>query len=78
MAIKAVYALKHELPFDNRDQTVSVMAIKAIGTITENLGDEPGTSRWIGRRWIQQNLVLLYLPTNSLAYSARQNGQLTH
>ena len=39
IAIKAVYTQKHELPFDNRDQTVSVMAIKAIGTITENLGD---------------------------------------
>ena len=39
IAIKAVYTQKHELPFYNRDQTVSVMAIKAIGTITENLGD---------------------------------------
>lgn len=39
IAIKATYTQKHDLPFDNRDQTVSVMAIKAIGTITENLGD---------------------------------------
>jgi 5-methylcytosine-specific restriction protein B len=39
IAIKAAYTQKHELPFDNRDQPVSVMAIKAIGTITENLGD---------------------------------------
>lgn len=48
IAIKAVYTQKHDLPFDNRDQTVSVMAIKAIGTITENLGDGRHV-RWIGR-----------------------------
>lgn len=39
IAIKATYTRKHELPFDNRGQTVSVMAIKAIGTVEENLGD---------------------------------------
>lgn len=39
IAIKAAYTRKHELPFDNRNQTVSAMAIKAIGTITENLND---------------------------------------
>lgn len=39
IAIKASYTRKHELPFDNRGQTVSVMAIKAIGTVKENLGD---------------------------------------
>lgn len=39
IAIKAAYTRKHGLPFDNRDQTVSVMAIKAIGTITENLNN---------------------------------------
>jgi len=38
IAIKATYTRKHNLPFDNRGQTVSVMAIKAIGEITENLG----------------------------------------
>ena len=37
IAIKAAYTRKRGLPFDNRDQTVSVMAIKAIGSITENL-----------------------------------------
>jgi 5-methylcytosine-specific restriction protein B len=36
IAIKAAYTRKRELPFDNREQTVSVMAIKATGTITEN------------------------------------------
>ena len=39
IAIKSSYSRKHDLPFDNRGQTVSVMAIKAIGTVTENLGD---------------------------------------
>ncbi|NOQ52647.1 MAG: AAA family ATPase, partial [Desulfuromonadaceae bacterium] len=39
IAIKATYTRKRNLPFDNRGKTVSVMSIKAIGTITENLGD---------------------------------------
>lgn len=39
IAIKAAYTRKHGLPFDNRGRTVSVMGIKAIGTITENLND---------------------------------------
>ena len=39
IAIKSSYTRKHDLPFDNRGQTVSVMAIKAIGTVRENLGD---------------------------------------
>src|SRR5438034_10975541 len=39
IAIKASYTRKHDLPFDNRGQFVSVLGIKAIGTITENLDD---------------------------------------
>ena len=39
IAIKSTYTRKHHLPFDNRDETVSVMAIKAIGTVQKNLGD---------------------------------------
>jgi 5-methylcytosine-specific restriction protein B len=39
IAIKTNYTRKHDLPFDNRGQTVSVMAIKAIGTVKDNLGD---------------------------------------
>lgn len=39
IAIKAAYTRKKGLPFDNHSQTVSVMAIKAVGTITENLND---------------------------------------
>lgn len=37
IAIKAAYTRKRNLPFDNHGQTVSVMSIKAIGIITENL-----------------------------------------
>ncbi|MBO9539714.1 AAA family ATPase [bacterium] len=39
IAIKSSYVRKHGLPFDNRGLSVSVMAIKAIGTIVENLND---------------------------------------
>jgi 5-methylcytosine-specific restriction enzyme B len=39
IAIKSSYTRKHDLPFDNRRQIVSVMAIKAIGTVKQNLGD---------------------------------------
>jgi len=39
IAIKAAYTRKHGLPFDNRGRTVSVLGIKVIGTITENLND---------------------------------------
>lgn len=39
IAIKSSYTRKHDLPFDNRGQTVSVIAIKAIGTVKSNLGD---------------------------------------
>lgn len=39
IAIKSSYTRKHDLPFDNRGQTVSVMAIKASGIVKENLGD---------------------------------------
>ena len=39
IAIKATYVRKRGLPFDNRGESVSVMAIKAIGTITENPND---------------------------------------
>lgn len=39
IAIKSAYTRKNNLPFDNKGHTVSVMAIKAIGTVVENLGD---------------------------------------
>lgn len=39
IAIKSSYTRKHGLPFDSRGRTVSVLAVKAVGTITENLND---------------------------------------
>jgi 5-methylcytosine-specific restriction enzyme B len=39
IAIKSSYTRKHGLPFDSRGRAVSVLAIKAVGTITENLND---------------------------------------
>ena len=41
IAIKATYVRKNRngLPFDNRGHGVSVMAIRATGTVVENLGD---------------------------------------
>ena len=39
IAIKSSYTRKHDLLFDNRGSSVSVMAIKAVGTIMANLDD---------------------------------------
>jgi 5-methylcytosine-specific restriction protein B len=39
IAIKSSYTRKHGLPFDNQGNSVSVLALKVLGTITENLGD---------------------------------------
>lgn len=51
IAIKSSYTRKHDLPFDNRGHTVSVMAIKAIGSITENIND----GRQVSVEWIKQD-----------------------
>lgn len=39
IAIKATYVRRKGLPFENNGQPVSVMAIKAIGVITDNVGN---------------------------------------
>lgn len=39
IAIKASFVKKYSLPFENHEKPVSCMRIKAIGTITENMGD---------------------------------------
>lgn len=39
IAIKSSFSRKHGTPFDNKGIPVSVMKIKAVGTVTENLGD---------------------------------------
>ena len=51
IAIKSSYTRKHDIPFDNRGNPVSVMAIKAIGTITENLND----GKRVRVDWTQQD-----------------------
>lgn len=52
VAIKAAYNQKNNLPFDNRGQFVSVMEIKAIGTVTKNHGD----GKLLEVDWQQTNL----------------------
>src|SRR4028119_1615773 len=44
IAIKSTYVRRQNLPFDNRSRPVSVMAIKAIGTISGNPGNGEGVS----------------------------------
>ncbi len=39
IAIKASYTRRHNLPFDNAGEMVSVLAIKVVGTISANLND---------------------------------------
>lgn len=39
IAIKAAFARKHGLPFDNKGQAVGAMKIKAVGTVTRNHDD---------------------------------------
>jgi len=39
IAIKSSYTRKHNLPFDNKGNSVSVMGIKAIGVVTHNFND---------------------------------------
>lgn len=51
IAIKSSYTRKRDLPFDNHGNTVSVMAIKAIGTITENLND----GRHVRVDWMEED-----------------------
>ena len=49
IAIKATYVRKNSLPFDNRGEIVSVMGIKATGTIKGN----PGTGLTVDVDWVQ-------------------------
>ena len=52
IAIKSSFTRRHNLPFDNRGNTVSVMAIKVIGTVIENLNDD----KRVRVSWIKQEL----------------------
>ena len=64
IAIKAAYTRKRGLPFDNRGHTVSVMAIKATGTVTDNLGDgERVRVRWTTTHPIREWYFFTYRAT---------------
>lgn len=75
IAIKATYVRKSGLPFDNRGRSVSVMSIKAIGTITSNAGDGERISvEWKPdfdtREWYHytyQPTIWEVYPTNEMA-----------
>ncbi|MEV0673617.1 AAA family ATPase [Mycobacterium sp. NPDC050441] len=47
IAIKAAFTRKHELPFETKGNRVSVMALKATGTITHN----PGNGHTVDVNW---------------------------
>lgn len=74
IAIKATYVRKNGLPFDNRGRSVSVMQIKAIGTITANHGDGERVSvdwkPYTPREWYHytyQPTIWEVYPTNEMA-----------
>ncbi|GAA4019135.1 hypothetical protein GCM10022280_18580 [Sphingomonas swuensis] len=75
IAIKSTYVRKNGLPFDNRGRPASVMAIKAVGTITANGGDGERVSvEWEPlaplREWYHytyQPTIWEVYPTNELA-----------
>lgn len=75
IAIKATYVRKNGLPFDSRGRSVSVMSIKAIGTITANHGDGERVSvawedSFTAREWYHytyQPTIWEVYPTKELA-----------
>ncbi|WP_294289601.1 AAA family ATPase [uncultured Sphingomonas sp.] len=75
IAIKATYVRKNGLPFDGRGRSVSVMSIKAIGTITANAGDGERVSvdwqaGYSPREWYHytyQPTIWEVYPTNEMA-----------
>jgi hypothetical protein len=75
IAIKATYVRKNNLPFDNRGRSVSVMSIKATGTITANDNDGERVSvTWDPpaqpREWYHytyQPTIWEVYPTNEMA-----------
>ena len=71
IAIKAAYVRKHGLPFDNRQQTVSVMGIKATGVITENSQDgERVKVQWQPADGVREWYFYTYRPTSPLNVSS--------
>jgi hypothetical protein len=75
IAIKATYVRKNGLPFDNRGRSVSVMQIKATGTITANDGEGDRVSvaweaEYTPREWYHytyQPTIWQVYPTTEMA-----------
>lgn len=75
IAIKTTYIRKSDLPFDNRGRAVSVMQIKATGTIAANAGDGEHISvdwdsNYAPREWYHytyQPPIWEVYPTNEMA-----------
>ena len=75
IAIKATYVRKNGLPFDGRGRSVSVMSIKATGTITANAGTGERVSvdwqtAYVPREWYHytyQPTIWEVYPTNEMA-----------
>ena len=64
IAIKAAYTRKHGLPFDNRGQTVAVLAIKAVGTVLSNpLDGERVSVTWKVSGPLREWYFYAYRPT---------------
>lgn len=64
IAIKAAFVQRLNLPFDNRDQNVSVMRIKARGVITANNGDgEQLSVEWEDQHEVRDWYFYTYRPT---------------
>ncbi|SIT18056.1 AAA domain (dynein-related subfamily) [Achromobacter sp. MFA1 R4] len=76
IAIKATYVRKNGLPFDNRGRSVSVMSIKAVGTVRANEGDGERVSvDWepvlVPREWYHYT----YQPTIWEVHNTNQMAQ---
>jgi 5-methylcytosine-specific restriction protein B len=64
IAIKASYTRKHGVLFDNRNRTVSVMGIKAVGTILNNPQDgERVQVQWQSAEPVREWYFYTYRPT---------------
>ncbi|WP_234786854.1 winged helix-turn-helix domain-containing protein [Mycolicibacterium monacense] len=70
IAIKAAFTRKHDLPFASKGHPVSVMAIKATGTITENAGDGYKGDRRMGSTGTRAGVVFLHESADRLARQA--------
>ena len=74
IAIKSTYTRKKGLPFDNQGRVVSVMAIKATGTITANPGNVRAGRGCLGCAVRAARMVFLHLSADHLGSLSRQGN----